>query len=261
MLIAHWSLQSDVVPDDSCFQFYDYIRDSTVIKLDQPLLTGPGPGGTGCCGTTPLDAARVSQLQIVPAGANLVTISAMVRNSFSTPPTWAGGIATAGITGRGHLKTRWKSPSDSVAAYGTISWAITPIALPGEVFTYAAGPIVANSDQNLCRDSGTSVDLATAEGLCSADPECEWLHDADCNGYGWRTCGSKRDNVTNQVVWTATSADTGLACSRLKGPGTEGWHRWTGSMPIAAGSDYEWMDLCLSRTTSSAVPDSSNEAW
>ena len=251
------------MPDDSCLQVFDLVTDSTVIQLAQPDLTGPRPGGTGCCGTTPADAYRVSQLQIVPAGANLVTISAMVRNSFSAPATWAGDIAT-GITGRGYLKTRWKTASDRVAAHGTVFWTKTPIALPGEVFTYAAGPIVANSDQNLCRDSGTGgtgVDLAEAEGMCSGDPECEWLHDADCDGYGWRACGSKHDNVTNQVVWTATSADTGLACSRLKGPGTEGWHRWTGSMPIAAGSNYEWMDLVLQRTTSSAVPDSGNEAW
>ena len=68
------------------------------------------------------DALRVSQLQIVPAGADLVTISTMVRNSDSTPPTWTGGRATE-ITGQGYIKTRWKTAG---AATSTSFWTIFP---------------------------------------------------------------------------------------------------------------------------------------
>ena len=251
------------IDDDSCLQVYYHVTDSTVIQLAPPDLTGPGPGGTGCCGTTPADAMRVSQIMTVPAGATLVTISAMVRNELWTPPTWAGGVKSTGVTGRGYLTTRWKRAAETVAVYGTVAWTTpTPIALKptAEAFTYAAGPIVANSDQDQCvlmAGDGAGVSLATAEYICSGDPDCVGIHDAGCDGSGWRACGSG-------VVWTVTSTDTGLACTRLKGPGIEGWHRWTGSLSIAAQipiSQFDWMDLCLQRTTSATVPDSGNVAW
>ena len=150
-----------------------------------------------------------------------------------------------------------------VAGYGSIAWTKTPVTLPGETFTYAAGPIVANNDggsSNGCRTAGSGT-RAEAEDVCSGDPGCEWLHDRNCDDADWRVCGSIQDPTTNAVVWTVTTTDTGSGCTRLKRPGPAGWWRWTGSRVIAAGSNYEWMDLYLQRTTRNLASDSGNVAW
>ena len=86
---------------------------------------------------------------------------------------------------------RFLSSGVGVAAHGGIQWTKTPVALPGETFTYAAGPIVANNDgsrSNGCQTAGAGT-RAEAEDVCSGDPGCEWLHDRNCDDADWRVSG------------------------------------------------------------------------
>ena len=103
-----------------------------------------------------------------------------------------------GATGKGGNQARFLLNRASTVRLGAVG--------------FVSGPRKANGLMGtVCNHGGWTGTLAEAKTKCEADAKCGFVHDADCDGRGWRYCTGTADQ---QATGDA------LACIKIKGQGS-----------------------------------------
>ena len=103
---------------------------------------------------------------------------------------------------------------------------------------FVSGPRKDNNlKKSVCEHGGWTGSLSEARAKCTADKNCGFIHDADCDGRDWRYCSGSADK---QVTGMA------LACIKVKGGGSDAtvgaysFRNPPNFMPLAGEAYYDF---------------------
>ena len=78
---------------------------------------------------------------------------------------------------------------------------------------FVSGPRKGNSlKKSVCDHGGWIGSLSEAQAKCRADKNCGFVHDANCDGRGWRYCSGLADEQATGLA---------MACIKVKGGGSD----------------------------------------
>ena len=78
---------------------------------------------------------------------------------------------------------------------------------------FVSGPRKDNNlKKSVCEHGGWTGSLSEARAKCIADKNCGFIHDANCDGRGWRYCSGSADQQATGLA---------MACIKVKGGGSD----------------------------------------